>query len=54
MRRYWINFKGKQEGPLSLDELAKMGIDKSAIEKIDFDILALGEDHQGARVERNA
>lgn len=30
MRRYWINFKGKQEGPLSLDELAKMGVDKSA------------------------
>ena len=30
MRRYWINFKGKQEGPLSLDELAKKGVDKSA------------------------
>lgn len=30
MRRYWINFKGQQKGPLSIEELASMGVDKSA------------------------
>lgn len=30
MRRYWINFKGKQMGPLSLEELQAMGVDKTA------------------------
>ena len=30
MRRYWINFRGKQSGPLSMEELRNMGIDKTA------------------------
>jgi len=30
MTRYWINFKGKQSGPHSVDELVKMGVDKTA------------------------
>ena len=30
MRRYWINFRGKQSGPHSLEELERMGVDKTA------------------------
>ena len=30
MRQYWINFKGKQEGPMSIEQMAQMGIDESA------------------------
>ncbi len=30
MRRYWINFKGEQSGPLSIEQLESMGIDKTA------------------------
>lgn len=30
MTRYWINIKGKQSGPHSVDELSRMGVDKSA------------------------
>ncbi|MBR5639701.1 MAG: CD225/dispanin family protein [Muribaculaceae bacterium] len=30
MRRYWINFKGKQSGPHSLEALERMGVDKTA------------------------
>ena len=25
MRQYWINFKGKQEGPMSIEKMAQMG-----------------------------
>ncbi len=30
MKRYWINFRGKQSGPLSMEELRNMGVDKTA------------------------
>ena len=30
MRRYWINFKGEQSGPLSMEQLESMGVDKTA------------------------
>lgn len=30
MRRYWINFKGEQSGPHSLEDLKRMGVDKTA------------------------
>ena len=30
MRQYWINFKGTQQGPMSLEELSKLGLDDSA------------------------
>ena len=30
MRRYWINFRGKQSGPLSIEDLERMGVDKTA------------------------
>lgn len=30
MTRYWINFKGKQSGPHSIEELKGMGVDKTA------------------------
>lgn len=30
MTRYWINFKGNQSGPHSVEELEKMGVDKTA------------------------
>ena len=30
MTRYWINFKGKQSGPHSIDELERMVVDKTA------------------------
>lgn len=30
MRQYWINYNGKQEGPMSLEQMAAMGIDESA------------------------
>ena len=30
MRRYWINYKGKQSGPLSIEQLEGMGVDKTA------------------------
>ncbi|MBR5087671.1 MAG: CD225/dispanin family protein [Muribaculaceae bacterium] len=30
MRQYWINFNGKQEGPMSLEQMAAMGVDESA------------------------
>lgn len=30
MRQYWINFKGKQDGPMSLEQMAKMGLDETA------------------------
>lgn len=30
MRRYWINFKGKQSGPLSIEQLSRMGVDNTA------------------------
>ena len=30
MRQYWINFKGNQEGPMSLEQLAQKGLDETA------------------------
>jgi len=30
MRQYWINFNGKQDGPMSLEQLAQMGVDETA------------------------
>ena len=30
MRQYWINFKGKQEGPMSIEKMAQMGVDETA------------------------
>ncbi len=30
MRQYWINFKGNQQGPMSIDQLAQLGLDESA------------------------
>lgn len=30
MRQYWINFRGKQEGPLSIEKLELMGVDETA------------------------
>ena len=30
MRHYWINFNGKQEGPMSLEQMAAMGVDETA------------------------
>ncbi len=30
MQQYWINFKGKQQGPFTLDELRDKGLDESA------------------------
>lgn len=30
MTRYWVNFKGNQSGPHSIEELKRMGVDKSA------------------------
>lgn len=30
MRQYWINFKGNQQGPLSKEQLEKMGLDNTA------------------------
>ncbi|MBR5030207.1 MAG: CD225/dispanin family protein [Muribaculaceae bacterium] len=30
MRQYWINFQGKQQGPLSIENLKLMGVDDSA------------------------
>ena len=30
MRQYWINFKGRQEGPMSLEQMSKMGLDETA------------------------
>ena len=30
MRQYWINFKGRQDGPMSLEQMAQMGVDESA------------------------
>ena len=30
MRQYWINFNGEQHGPLSIEQLAQMGLDDTA------------------------
>ena len=30
MRQYWINFKGNQQGPVSKEQLAHMGLDNTA------------------------
>ena len=30
MRQYWINFKGNQQGPMSIEQIAKMGVDDTA------------------------
>lgn len=30
MRQYWINFKGNQQGPMSKEQLAQMGLDNTA------------------------
>jgi hypothetical protein len=30
MRQYWINFNGEQKGPMSLEQMAKTGIDETA------------------------
>jgi hypothetical protein len=30
MRQYWINFRGKQEGPMSIEQLAQKGVDETA------------------------
>lgn len=30
MRQYWINFKGKQEGPMSIEKMAQLGVDETA------------------------
>lgn len=30
MRQYWINFKGKQEGPMSIEKMVQMGVDETA------------------------
>ncbi len=30
MKRYWINFKGKQSGPHSIEQLVRMGVDNTA------------------------
>ena len=30
MRQYWINYNGKQDGPMSLEQIAQMGVDETA------------------------
>lgn len=30
MRQYWINFNGEQKGPMSMEQIAQMGVDESA------------------------
>lgn len=30
MRQYWINFNGKQEGPMTIEQMAQMGVDDTA------------------------
>lgn len=30
MRQYWINFNGKQEGPMTMEQMAQMGVDETA------------------------
>ena len=30
MRQYWINFKGEQSGPMSKEQMARLGLDESA------------------------
>ena len=30
MRQYWINYKGKQDGPMTLEQRSQMGVDESA------------------------
>ncbi len=30
MRQYWINFKGNQQGPMSMEEMAQLGLDSTA------------------------
>lgn len=30
MRQYWINFRGEQQGPMSIEQLSQMGLDETA------------------------